>query len=116
MREYPPAKDLKPGASIHFAFDDLEPVDLTLDLPIAPRFDQRSAECIFVATQAPCEGCQSTGFRLLQPAIQGADHLLLHHRRKAADEIDSGGNGGRALQQCGDEPAVVIAEFVGFAG
>jgi hypothetical protein len=36
MREYPAAQELEPGTSIHLAFDDLEPVDLTLDLPIAP--------------------------------------------------------------------------------
>src|SRR4051812_40064845 len=116
MREYPAAQEFEPGASIHFASDDLESVDLTLDLSIAPRFGQRGAERVLVTAQARCERCQSTGFRLLQPAIQGAGHLLLRHRCKAADEIDGGGDGGRALQQGSDEPAVVVAEFVGFAG
>jgi len=48
MCEYPAAKDFKAGASIHFAFDDLEPVDLTLDLPITTRFGQRSAKRVLV--------------------------------------------------------------------
>ena len=116
MRENPAAKELEPGTSIHFAFDDLEPVDLTLDLSIAPGLGQRSTERVLVTAQACCERRQSTGFRLVQPAIEGAGYLILHHRCKAADEIDGGGDGERALQQGGDEPAVVVAEFVGFAG
>ena len=55
MREYPAAQELEPGASIHFAFDDLEPVDLTLDLPIAPGLGQRGAERVLITAQARCE-------------------------------------------------------------
>src|SRR3954462_7808102 len=60
MREHPAAQEFEPGASIHFAFDDLEPVDLTLDLSIAPRFGQRGAERVLVTAQARCERRQST--------------------------------------------------------
>src|SRR4051794_22560801 len=87
MRQHPAAQEFKPRASIHLAFDDLEPVDLTLDLSIAPRFGQRGAERVLVTAQACCERRQSTGFRLVQPAIEGAGYLILHHRCKAADEI-----------------------------
>ncbi len=55
MREDPAAQEFEPGTSIHFAFDDLEPVDLTLDLPIAPGLSQRGAERVLVTAQACCE-------------------------------------------------------------
>jgi len=66
MREYPAAQELEPGASIHLALDDLEPVDLTLHLPVAPGLGQRGAERFLVTAQARCERRQSTGFRLVQ--------------------------------------------------
>jgi hypothetical protein len=62
MHEHPAAQEFEPGASLHFAFDDPETVDLTLDLSIATGFGQRGAERVLVTAQARCERCQSTGF------------------------------------------------------
>ena len=114
--EHPTAQQIEPGASIHVALDDLEPIDLTLDLAVAPGLRQCSAHRILVATQAGGERRQGAGLRLQQPVIERAGDLVLDHRREAAGEIDGGGDGGRVLQQGSDELTVVVAEFVGVTG
>ena len=114
--EHPAAQQVEPGPSVHLTLDDLEPVDLALDLAVAPRLGQRGAHRILIAPEAGGERRQGAGLRLAQPAVERIGHLVLDHRHEAADEIDGGGDGGGALQQRGDEPAVGVVERVGISG
>src|SRR5690349_6934918 len=110
MPDHSTTQQVEPGTSVHLPLDDLEPVDLALDLAVAPRLGQRGAHRIRVAPEAGGERGQGAGLRLAQPAIERIGHLVLDHGRETADEIDSGGDGGGALEQRGDEPAVAVAE------
>ena len=116
MPEHPAAQQVEPGPSVHLPLDDLEPVDLALDLAVAPRLGQGGAHRVLIAPEAGGERRQGAGLRLAQPAVERIGHLVLDHRHEAADEIDGGGDGGGALQQRGDEPAVGVVERVGLTG
>src|SRR3954449_7219959 len=52
MPEHPAAQQVEPGPSVHLTLDDLEPVDLALDLPVAPRLGQCGAHRILIAPEA----------------------------------------------------------------
>src|SRR3954447_18071593 len=52
MPEHPAAQQVEPGPSVHLTLDDLEPVDLALDLAVAPRFGQRGTHRILIAPEA----------------------------------------------------------------
>src|SRR3954471_1049979 len=52
MPEHPAAQQVEPGPSVHLPLDDLEPVDLALDLAVAPRFGQRGTHRILIAPEA----------------------------------------------------------------
>src|SRR4051794_18007517 len=52
MSEHPAAQQVEPGPSVHLPLDDLEPVDLTLDLAVAPRLGQRGAHRVLIAPEA----------------------------------------------------------------
>src|SRR3954470_18748835 len=52
MPEHPAAQQVETGTSVHLTLDDLEPVDLALDLPIAPRLGQCGAHRILIAPEA----------------------------------------------------------------
>src|SRR6187397_2248678 len=52
MPEHPAAQQVKTGPSVHLPLDDLEPVDLTLDLAVAPRLGQGGAHRVLIAPEA----------------------------------------------------------------
>src|SRR5690349_7663002 len=49
MPEHPAAQQVELGPPVHLPLDDLEPVDLALDLPVAPPLGQRGAHCLLIA-------------------------------------------------------------------
>src|SRR3954447_16764790 len=52
MAEHPAAQQVEPGPSVHLPLDDLEPIDLALDLAVAPRLGQCGAYRVLIAPAA----------------------------------------------------------------
>lgn len=114
MPEHPAAPQVEIGPSVHLPLDDLEPVDLALDLAVAPRLGKSGTHRVLIVPETGGERRQGAGLRLAQPTVERIGHLVLDHRHEAADEIDGGGDGGGTLQQRGDEPAVGVVSVSGW--
>ena len=80
MPEHPAAQQVEPGSSVHLTLDDLEPVDLALDLPVAPRLGQGGTHRVLIAPEAGGERRQGAGLRLAQPAVERIGDLVALHR------------------------------------
>src|SRR5271166_4987751 len=99
----PCAEQFDAGAAIHCPLERLQPIDLTLDRPVAPAFRQRvphRRKVVAYGSRKALYRLQATPGRLVQPLIELVEIATPHDPSKAHREPSHGAEArGRLLQR-----------------
>src|SRR5208283_5501114 len=99
----PCAEQFDAGAAIHCPLERLQPIDLTLDRPVAPAFRQRvphRRKAVAYGSRKALYRLQATPGRLVQPLIELVEIATPHDPSKAHSEPSHGAEArGRLLQR-----------------
>src|SRR3954466_11904155 len=113
--KYSVAQEVEAGTAVHGSFDDLQPVDLSLDRTGAPGQRQGGMYGIAILAKAASEALETPGLSGRDPAVELVGQALLDHGRERPGQVDRPGDRRRQLKQRGHEPAVVLAQLVRLA-
>ena len=83
-------QEVKPSSSIHLPFQTLEPIDLALDLPLAPRKRARSSNGRVILLHACGEICEfgdMTPFGGTNPLLQLLGSVFFEQAQEALTEL-----------------------------
>src|SRR5205807_10190921 len=86
-REKASTEQIKFGASIHLAFDELELGDLAFGLPIGPRLGHRLGNSTLIGDYTFAEGREDTALSSGDPRGQSSRITVAHHPLEALDQV-----------------------------
>ena len=108
-------KEVKPSPSIHLPFQTFEPVDLTFDLPLAPRQGTRSSNgCVILlhALGETDEFGDMTAFGFADPLLQLMRSAYFEHAQEVLTELIGSGQIQTSLTHLLELPLLLRSELL----